>query len=278
MIKIERPNQQVENQTCQFTYKKSTIHYASFGKGEKKLIAFHGFGQNHYTFKPFEAILTDYTIYSFDLFFHGRSEWGYGESTLEKEDWKEMMTRFITEHHIDRFSLLGFSMGGKFALVTTEIFASQVDELFLIAPDGIKRRFWYTLATHFFFKRYFKLLTIKPHIFHNLALILEKLRIVKKWVIRFAASQMNSSAKRRKVYDSWIVFKKIKIKNKNIIYIINKNKIKLITFIGKYDKIIKYRPIQKFSSKIQSSKLNVLECGHHHMIEHTINYLKKGNY
>ncbi|MBA4055299.1 MAG: alpha/beta hydrolase, partial [Marivirga sp.] len=139
-------------------YKKSSLHYINTGSGSKILLVFHGFGQDHKVFRELtESLSGIYTIYLFDLYFHGKSEWGYDELPLEKEHWKDTIQQFLNENEIEKFCLAGFSLGGKFVLSTLESFPSKTEEVFLLAPDGIKTSSWYSLATYpIIFRKIFK--------------------------------------------------------------------------------------------------------------------------
>ena len=131
------------------SYKNSTLSYRKSGHGNKALLLFHGFGQHHQAFAALSDKLAPYfTLYAFDLFFHGNSQWNEGEQPLEKVMWKDILTKFLDEHNIGKFSVLGFSLGGKFALVSLELFPAQVEQIILLAPDGVKTSFWYSLATY----------------------------------------------------------------------------------------------------------------------------------
>ncbi|MEQ1588528.1 MAG: alpha/beta hydrolase, partial [Cyclobacteriaceae bacterium] len=108
-------------------YKNSSLAYQKSGHGEKSLLLFHGFGQHHKIFETLtEALSPHYTLYAFDLFFHGQSKWE-DETPLEKKMWREIMLQFLTENKIERFSVLGFSLGGKFTLATLELFPDRIE-------------------------------------------------------------------------------------------------------------------------------------------------------
>ena len=94
----------------------ATIHnnlqlsFQKTGSGDKILILFHGFGQHKQIFDELTSELeSQYTLYSFDLFFHGTSQWNRGEQALEKETWRTAMHQFLGEKKIKKFILLGFS-------------------------------------------------------------------------------------------------------------------------------------------------------------------------
>ena len=66
----------------------------------------------------FEKYLGDkFTIYAFDVLHHGNSEHD-GEPVTEN-DLKELVKVFTKQHSITKFSLLGFSLGGRIVLQLT---------------------------------------------------------------------------------------------------------------------------------------------------------------
>ncbi|MFM8740043.1 MAG: alpha/beta fold hydrolase, partial [Cytophagales bacterium] len=186
-------------------FKESELHYWHEGNGARVLLLFHGFGQHHRAFESWvEALGYQYTLYSFDLFFHGQSHW-HSREALEKTDWQEIMTLFFKQESITDFELVGFSMGGKFALATLELFPTKVKKITLLAPDGIKTSFWYSLATYPIATRHlFKGMILHPNRMRILTRFLRALRLVDKGLLRFAENQMNTEEKRRRVYYSWV--------------------------------------------------------------------------
>ncbi|NJN41120.1 MAG: alpha/beta hydrolase [Flammeovirgaceae bacterium] len=101
------------------TYDACQLHYVKAGHGPKTILVFHGFGQNHQTFEKLVGFVpADYTIYSFDIFFHGESKWNKGEQLLKKEFWNNLWVEFLAQTQIEKYSLIGFSMGGKFVLAS----------------------------------------------------------------------------------------------------------------------------------------------------------------
>src|SRR6185437_13009699 len=98
---------------------KALLHYRQYGKGSSALLCFHGYGQDHDVYRELEALYGNkYTIYSFYLFYHGQSFWHNKKQPIEKEDWSAIIHQFLALEHIDHFSLVGYSMGSRFALAT----------------------------------------------------------------------------------------------------------------------------------------------------------------
>ena len=131
-----------------FSFDGNVIAYRKLGAGPAILVAFHGFGQSSGVFRPLERLLTSqFTIFAIDLFFHGHSEYNKNQ-LLTKPNWYRLMDAFLRAQGITRFSLMGFSLGGRFALTTVEAFAERIDQLFLMAPDGITQNCLVSLGYH----------------------------------------------------------------------------------------------------------------------------------
>lgn len=249
-------------------YENTILHYRISGTGQKPLLIFHGFGQDRLAFTEFlKKISSDYTIYSFDIFFHGHSEWNQGEKPLEKSYWKKLLSVFLSHHKIDRFSLMGFSLGGKFALASLELFPEKTADIFLLAPDGIKISPWYTLATFTSGTRQlFQSMVLKPERFHWIANLAFRLGFIDKGILRFVESQMNTKEKREQVYFSWVVFRRLKFNLNHIASLINSNNIGVSIYVGKYDKVITAPSMERLLKHVARHKFEILETGHNGLI------------
>ncbi len=207
-------------------------------------------------------------MYSFDLFFHGESSWGDNEMPMEKGFWKKLLNQFLIENSITRFSVLGFSMGGKFALASVELFSERIEEIFLLAPDGIKTSFWYSLATYpHVFRKLFKSMIGHHQRFTAVAKMALRLRLIDKGVLRFVELQMNTQEKRKRVYYSWVVFRHLQFDLDEIANTLNSHRVPLTLIIGKYDKIITSKNMELFVKKLHTVRFEVIEAGHNDLIK-----------
>jgi len=249
-------------------YEKAVLHYHVSGSGLKPLLVFHGFGQDKDVFLKLSSGLSEkYTLYIFDLFFHGKSEWNKGEEPLEKKFWKELLSAFLNQHKLDRFSVLGFSMGGKFALASLEAFPEKTENIFLLSPDGIKISPWYRLATFSGATRQLlKSMIVNPNRFQLIANLAFKLGFIDQGLMRFVESQMNAQDKREQVYYSWVVFRRLKFDMSLLASLINSNNINLTIMIGKYDKVIPANSMDRLLKRVKKHKFEILETGHNGLI------------
>ena len=245
-------------------YKKHLLHYVKTGNGKDPLLVFHGFGQDHTLYVPLlRSLSKKYTLYIIDLFFHGKSEWNEGERPLEKETWNNIIGVLLGEEQITTFSIMAYSLGGKFALTTLEGYAQRMKEIFLIAPDGISTSFWYSLATWpIVLRKFFRSMIFQHKRFVMIAQNLNRLKLVDKGLIRFADYQMNSQAKRERVYYSWVVFRHLTFDLKKIGRVINDNDIRLTLIAGKYDKVIRAEKMDRLLKHVRHHRLEILESGH----------------
>lgn len=249
----------------------SKLHYAKAGTGGTPLLLFHGFGQNHQVFEQWVTALGhEYCVYAFDLYFHGQSTWP-SRVALEKDDWKQILHLFLKRENIERFAVLGFSLGGKFAMTTVEAFPQKTIELYLLAPDGIKTSIWYSLATYPIAVRYlFRSMILKPGRLHALAKVFRSLGIVDKGILRFAEIQMDTEEKRRRVYYSWVYFRHLKFDLRNLANLLNSHQIPVIMIVGKYDKIIEAKNMNRLLRYVNNQRFEVIEAGHNDLIKNTI--------
>lgn len=259
-----------------FEFQKAQLHYQKTGKGKKILLAFHGFGQSKLHFQHFaQTLRKEYTVYSFDLFYHGMSFWHEKDKPMEKHFWKDLMSAFFQIQSIEKCTLAGYSMGGKFVLATLESFPEKIDKIILIAPDGIKTSFWYSLATYpTWIRRIFRSFVVNPKPFHFLVDTLSKTGLMDKGIIKFASSQMNTREKRRRVYYSWVVFRQLKFDMDKIASLIDQQNIAVEMFLGKYDKMITEKNMQKLLKKLDKYNLHILESGHTTLIKEVSDFYK----
>jgi len=255
----------------------SKLHYTIYGHGRKKLLAFHGFGQSAKDYNNFSnTIQDDYTVYSFDLFFHGESIWQEKEKPLEKEQLAQFVIAFLKKENVEQFSLVGYSLGAKFLLAILEKFNTQVDGITFIAPDGIKTNFWYSLATYpILLRRFFKVMILNPKPLFHLIGFLKKIRIVDKGLYKFATSQLITEPQRNRVYYSWTVFRHLHFDMTDIAALINTHEIKVEMYLGKYDRIITEKNMNNLLHLLDNYTLEILDTGHNTLLNDVAHFFSE---
>jgi pimeloyl-ACP methyl ester carboxylesterase len=255
-------------------FEDSRLHYSIAGFGSMPLVIFHGFGQSHQVFEEWAKSLEhDYRLFAFDLYFHGESQWP-SRLPLEKSDWRTIVGKFLQQEKIERFAVLGYSLGGKFALATLEAFPEKVSNLFLLAPDGVKTSFWYSLATFpFAFRHLFKSMVLHPGRFYATVKVLRFLHLANNGMLRFAESQMDTEAKRRRVYFSWVYFRHLKFSMRKIADLVNRFQIPVTVIAGKYDKVIPARNMEPLLKHLVQKQFIILDAGHNDLIKNSARFI-----
>ena len=130
----------------QLCYKNSVISYCIFGNGPKLAICFHGYGEEKASFDFLEKFAgTEYSFYSIDLPFHGKTQWNEGLNFTITD--LHQIIKEIIESKKQKLTLIGFSLGGRVALSLFQQMPEQINKIVLLAPDGLKVNFWYWLTT-----------------------------------------------------------------------------------------------------------------------------------
>lgn len=251
------------------------LHHHKLGHGPNILLAFHGVGQDGLNcFQPFTESLSDYyTIYAFDLFFHGKSLKGSpadfsGHELITKAIWTRIIQEFLVKENISRFDVAGFSMGGRFTLATLEAFHERINHAFLIAPDGVSEHPLYTLASRFApTRKLFGWLMRHPYILFKSAGALQKAGIVHSSLYRFTKHVLNTPEKRWSIYSSWVAFRKLHFHIPSLYKTIEAGNIKLYLFIGKYDKLLPPSAVTELSALLPPDRYFILQSGHALLVE-----------
>lgn len=242
--------------------------YRVMGHGPQTLLAFHGYGQDHRVFREMAQPLGDrYTLYCFDLFYHGQSSWPSLDGPITTAEWSRLIERFLAAQEITRFSLMGYSMGGRFALSLVEALAERIDRVILLAPDGIRSSRWYQLSSTTRLGNYLLRRTIvRPGFLFCLIRLSRQSGIGRKNVLRFVEEQMRTRRQRYQVYCRWTGLRRIQPHRRRVIRACNRWAIPVETYLGQYDRIVKAKAVAKFHKKLANNQLHFLPCGHNALI------------
>jgi len=261
------------------TEKDIVIEYEKWGHGPKILIAFPGFTQSIDDLvalrKHFNA--EKYTIYTFNHFFHGKSNISH-KTILEgwsKHKFKQFFEFVFQQLNIDNFETLGFSLGGRFSLLFIELFPKKVTYVYLLAPDGLKENFWQLLATRSLVGRFFlKKINKNPKSFLWTIQIANRIKILPNSYLRFAEFHMKDPTLREMLYNSWLGFRYLSPSVSSIGKIIDDNKIEWMLFLGAKDYVIPPRRAKRFIRIIEKPGLiKILNTGHKNILTKTIEFL-----
>ncbi len=257
------------------------IEAVQYGNGPLPLLAFHGFGrgaQDWLTLYP--AFEDRYTLYAVNLFFHGKSSFPHNRSALESISSAEFKNHIISLGNFfgfNQFAVAGYSLGGKLALLCAELFPNQLTEIWLFAPDGIVKNFWYKVASNTKLGRatYAGFLE-RPGLFFGTVTQVHRWGIINAKMRDFVVGNMETRAQRELVRDVWLAYRYLNPNMKVVIQNLKKSKPPVYQFFGKKDSIIPPKLGKRFADKInQENRLFIMDCGHWLFRESVVKEIKR---
>lgn len=254
------------------------LPYIKIGTGAKVMVGFHGFGRDASMFQNYENVFPDYTIYSISLFYHG-SDWRYQDENLDAQRWKSFFGDFLASEGIQNFSLLGFSLGGKVALYTFQLFSSQVDKLHLIAPYGIKKNVveWITQKLPSVYRSLEKFVH-KPAPFLAVLRTLRKYKLMNTTLLNITMRQMGSLKTRQKTFLSMGLYGALRLDLPSIKRKLETSRIPVTFYLGHSDKILTTEALNRYLSKLMDFSLHVLPGGHGSLPDKVIRFVEQYAY
>lgn len=256
--------------------KSSVLHAVRFGSGDRLLICFHGFGEEAGKFMALQPTLhAMFTVVAIDLPFHGNTQWQLGAPFLPG-DLAEVIRTVLNREKKDRFSMMGYSLGGKIVLAAVSLFAEQVDSIILAAPDGVIVNAWYDVAVYpDWGRKLFKRFVENPGFVFRLARMMRFTGILNQRMYKFLQVQTNTEVKRKRIYAVWMTMKNLEVDLNEVKQLLNKYHIRSYVFIGKYDRVITRKTGDRFSQGLEDCHYVILEKGHNLITESFNNPLRE---
>jgi pimeloyl-ACP methyl ester carboxylesterase len=252
--------------------------YSVSGSGNRIMVLLHGYGQNIDVFHHLEELIaSQFKLVKIDLAYHGHNQ-TLSDSFIFSRDycniWMEELRKGLG---ITQFSLVGFSIGARIAMGIASWFPKYINELWLIAPDGLPISKAYIFLTQTslgvtVFKDFVK----NPWVAHSLIYLGEKLKVISARTAKFYLHEIESVAKRQQLFNTWMAYR---YSNPNYALLTKFNEDKLFSitcYLGKEDSIIPFKRTQNFIRKhLKGAQIIALNSGHNILSEKGIKRLKE---
>ncbi len=239
------------------------LHCLRIGTGKRVLLAFHGYGNTAAVFSPFQRYLEkDFTILSIDLPHHGRSVWG-DDKLLHKVDLSKLVEYVMNNLQVEKISILGYSMGGRVCMGIIELMPESIEQVVLLASDGLVFNPFYYFATRTMIGR-----SLFRNFLKNngpyMALIewLKRRKLIEESRYKFGMRYIGTEEDRSFLGRAWPAMSMIIPGNRKLKTLINQYNIPVCIFMGEYDRVIPVQHAKKFQQGLISVKLHVLDKGH----------------
>jgi len=265
----------MEMQSGIIGYEGSKVHILRMGHGPKLMIALHGFGNTAAIFKPIAAaFLADYTVVAIDLPGHGGTEWN--STYFLKKDLMALVQGIRNDFGTEKFTLMGFSLGGRLCLSIAELQPNWIDKLLLLAPDGLQKNFWYHMATrNLVGKRIFRQIMQDPAPWLRRVALLRRWNLIDASRFKFAQANLTDEHIRHRLSYVWPVTSKLIINPQFVKWHLRKYKVETHLFMGKHDRIFPPKQGERFIKGLKLAHLHVLNEGHNLVNEKLVTALKE---
>jgi len=251
-----------------FTYRGITIEYVVYGSGTETVLCLHGFGREAEDFEVFLPLMkSSQRIVAINLLAHGNSVFPkerISRQPLSKTEWCELIAALLQSLQTKRFHLIGYSMGGRLAMVLAEQMADKILSMVLLAPDGLKVNLIYRFVSETKFGRVlYRSIIQNVNWLFGLVDLLSTLRLLDRKIHRFVHLQLETKEKRQLVYDAWLIHRKLFPTLSAVARTIESNGIPFSLLFGRYDKIIPARHGHRLLKHFNTPKKAVLlDLGH----------------
>lgn len=261
-------------------FKDLQIEYLLLGKGKKLLLCFPGFGRPAEDYKVFESGLgQEFTMCCINQFFHFNSKAPHRDplhSPLKTDELTELVLNLTTRLGYERFSLMGYSLGGRICLTIAQLVPTNIQELILLAPDGIIKGRWYVFTTHTWIGRWlYRRFMNNNELFFKLLSLLRKKGLISQKIHDFVRNNTATKERQRLVYEVWLFLRRIEPDLRKLGQKLTKTSPPVLACFGKYDKIILPINGERLKKHLPWAKAKVLNAGHRLMTYNTARILEE---
>ena len=245
------------------TYKSSEIVYHTFGSGSEVVFCFHGYGLDGSSFGILEdKINKSHTLICIDFPFHGGTNWN--DAIVFTQNDLANIISLLNPFPSKRFSILGYSMGGRIALNMLQTNPNPIEKVMLIAPDGLKFHFWQYLSTQTNWgNKLFRMTMQYPQWLFILVKIGSALRLLNRSIEKFVHHHIDTKVERDLLYNRWTSMRKFTTNLSLIKKQITKQSIPVSIITGKFDRVITTSQAEQFKGNQSLITLTELHSGHH---------------
>jgi pimeloyl-ACP methyl ester carboxylesterase len=255
------------------------LSYLIAGSGSRTILCFHGHGKD----------ATDYLfladdqkrIISVDLFLHGHSTFDKHkrlyQNPLKAADLHMLIQAILRQEQVNKIDLLAYSQGGRFALALIPKIINQIENIYLVAIDGLNDKNIYSWTQRRKIgRKIFKYFSKKPKPLEKIASLLVRLKIIHPklhdLLLHYTADQKSFE----RSYEAWAAFRELRPNELELQRSLKQFSGHFILMMGQYDQIITVKSAKAFLKRIQQPEaLKIVNNGHDFFKPESKGYLKE---
>lgn len=233
----------------------------------------HGYRDTAETMLPLAQNFAEkgYEVVIFDLPLHGTSTW---HKPLYAAADVAATILLILKKSNKPFSLLGYSLGGRLALVSLPLLAQAQktpENVWLLAPAGCPQNaLHYYIEMPLFLKKAIQYIADSSRILVHCARFLYNIKLLGKFELAFAERQLGSPDERKLVFMWWQSLSYLLLDFGRINKIIKANKIQILMFFGNNDVVLPQKSAAFFQKNLLYSSVEIHDATHRSILKSTI--------
>jgi len=246
------------------------------------MLCFHGFGMHGKQFALLEADWGDkYTFWGFDLFFHNatilkNNDLGTIKAGLRKKDLASFLLMFCKEQNINRFSVIGYSMGSHYATAIVEEVPELIDDYIVVAPASINPgRVIRLFSQNKVGNKLMEKMALSKTALVNLLMLLHKVRIIDEEAHSILLKEVGTYQLRFNLYACLTYLRFLTTDEERLIHALNNFPINSIFIFGRRDKSYPLSIGKKFLPRIKNAKVLNLDESHEIINQRVAKVLKE---
>ena len=233
------------------------------------MLCFHGFGMHGKQFRELEAELGNkYTFWGFDLFFHKATKLkdqtlNTVKTGLTKRELANLILDFCKVQNIDRFSVIGYSMGTHYATTIAEELPEMINEYIVAAPSSIKPgniiRFF---SRSKFGNKIIEKISLSKDAMVKLLNMCKRARFIDAEGYGILLKEIETHELRFNLYASLTYLRYLTTDEAKLIYALNNHPIRSIFIFGQRDKSYPLSIGKSFLPRLKKAEILNLNEGH----------------
>lgn len=246
------------------------LQYKIYGNGSKTVFAFHGFGQHISVYKKLSRKYPNLKIYAFPLPFHFSydiPDYDY-QYYPDAEEWINPIKTLAKQDMFDEITIIAFSFGSRFAMRLMNAVPHKIQQVILLAPDGITNNIWFSFATQTKLGlNTLKFLTQKTHLLKKLLDSVYKWKWIGKDTYALINVQLKDNRFSRQLYHTWRAMSKFDPTPKSWAKTANQFQIPVSIYLGKKDTLIQANSVIPFTKKLHQVNVHEIKGKHNKVLQ-----------
>ncbi len=246
-----------------------SLAFTEMGTGENILLCASGYKQNKTVFTQlFDIVPKGWKILAFDQAMHGESKWENKNMSFDTAFFSLLWQKLVARYPKSKWHLMGFSMGGKTAMMLEKTAPIKIHQMFFIAPAGvITHPLTHFFSYHFWGSRIFTFFLKKPNLILPLIDFLHKRKLMRPFSYRFIKAQFEPKENRDYMLKFVPIYRNFHFNFEKYAQLLSQKNIEIHVLWGENDEVLPIKQAYYLKKHLPKAKLTILPAQKHNIIE-----------